>query len=128
MATTLKEVPTDVADVDSLTGPPRTSPLRVFVSEQDGRIHVDLEGELDNATAPLFQEQLLGVAADRDIVLDIGLLTFVDSTGLSLFVTLHKRLESQGRTLVLLAPTPMARRLFQITGLYDILRIEPVHP
>ena len=39
-------------------------------------------------------------------VLDIGLLTFLDSTALSLFISQHKKLRSQGSKLVIYPGAP----------------------
>ena len=58
-------------------------------------------------------------------MLDIKKLSFIDSTGLSVFVSQQKKLSANGRKLVIYAPTAMARRLFQITGLGEVLTIEP---
>jgi anti-anti-sigma regulatory factor len=41
-------------------------------------------------------------------------------------VSQHKNLSAKGRKLVIYAPTAMARRLFQITGLEEVLTIEPL--
>ena len=38
----------------------------------------------------------------------------------------HKKLASMGSHLILVSPTPMARRLLEITGLTQVLTIEPI--
>jgi anti-sigma B factor antagonist len=102
-------------------------PLNISVSCGAGSTRVALAGELDDATAGFLHVRMCAVVAELpgDLSIDLGLLTFIDSTGLSLLVTLHKRVEALGATLTVVDPTPMARRLFQITGLDKILRIEP---
>jgi anti-sigma B factor antagonist len=127
-----KDPSTDPSDVDpdasfDLTG---GSPLQIIVSHKEGRTRVALMGELDGATAPFLREKLVDVATELvgDLELDIGLLTFVDWAGLSLLVTIHKHLAAKGRNLVIVAPTPMARRLFEITSLNQVLQIEPFRP
>ena len=102
-------------------------PLRVVVRPEEGRTTVIVAGELDDSTAPELRERLAQVTTDLvgDLVLDIGLLTFVDSTGLALFVAQHKKLLSQGFGLTISSPSPMARRLLEITGLTQLLSIEP---
>ena len=74
-----------------------TSPLQVFVSDQIGQAHVLLMGDLD---------------PDCDVVIDIALLTFCDSTGLGVFVAEHKRLQANGHKLTIYAPTPSLQRAF----------------
>jgi anti-sigma B factor antagonist len=128
MAMTLEKIPSlDPAPVapDGASEPSDAAPLQVFVSHVEDRTHMILTGQLDLATAPLLAAELVNLAQHGgDVVLDIGQLTFVDSTGLSLFVSQHKKLAAQGHSLVISSPTPSARRLFEITGLTDVLSIE----
>jgi anti-anti-sigma factor len=104
------------------------SQLQVFVSRIESTTRVVLAGELDGAAAAALSEQLRQVTTDLvgDLVVDVGLLTFIDSTGLSLLVSLHKRVAASGRSLTVADLTPMTRRLFQITGLDQVLMVEPV--
>jgi anti-anti-sigma factor len=73
----------------------------------------------------LTSDTLTDPSLSGDVVLDIGLLTFLDSSGLALFLTVHKKLDAVGRKLVIFSPTRTARRLFQITELTEFLSIEP---
>lgn len=106
------------------------SPLQVFVSHKDGRTHVVLMGELDLSTTRFLADQLLdaSAASEGDLVMDIGLLSFIGSTGLSVLLSQHKSVEADGRRLIVFDPTPTARRLFQITGLDQVLNVEPAEP
>jgi anti-sigma B factor antagonist len=113
--------------MNSIDGSRRSPSLGVIKTRKDGRVRVAFMGELDGATAPSARPTLAEVAQNLvgDLELDIGLLTIADATGLSLLVTLHKQLAARGRKLVMVAPTAGARRLFEITGLNQILSIEP---
>jgi len=109
--------------------------LEITVSDMEDRTLVVLAGELDAMTVPFLRErcaELLdgGLPGNDavDVVLDIALLRFIDSTGLALFLRLHKKLDSMGHRLVIFSPTPMARRILQITGLMEFLRVLPAEP
>jgi anti-sigma B factor antagonist len=120
------EIPTDPSpSAGTFLG---DSPLQILVSHLKEHAYVVLTGELDGATAPFLVRTLVEVNQTRegDLVLDIKKLSFIDSTGLSVFVSQHKNLSAKGRKLVIYAPTAMARRLFQITGLEEVLTIEPL--
>jgi anti-anti-sigma factor len=97
------------------------------VRNEEDPTQVIVAGELDGSTARFLREKLAEVTADLDgaLVLDVSLLTFIDSTGLSLILSVHKNLQTRGLDLTIVDPTPMTRRLFQITGLNQVLRIEP---
>ena len=118
---TLKEVP----PADSK---PKTPPiLEISLSHLEDRTLVVLAGELDDSTAPALRAELLAATEHirGDFVLDIGMLTFLDSTGLGLLVSLHKKIQALGSKLVIFAPTQMARRAFEITGLTEVLNMQP---
>ena len=96
----------------------------------EDRTLIVVAGELDALTVPFMRQKLTEVLDARadDVILDIGLLKFVDSTGLALFLTLHKKLVVEGHKLVIFSPTPAARRLFEVTGLSEFLSILPKVP
>jgi anti-anti-sigma factor len=103
------------------------SQLQVFVSRAERTTRVVVAGEIDGDSAVTLSEQLRQVIPELvgDLIIDIGLLTFIDSTGLSLLVSLSKGVRGAGHALTVADPTPMARRLFQITGLDQVLAVEP---
>lgn len=101
--------------------------LSVRVEHVDGAFTVGLGGELDVSTAPQLHEVLLDAVSQQPsgpIILDLSALTFVDSTGLSLLVSTHKRMNGVGRALVLRGAQPTVRRLLEVTGLTDVFRME----
>jgi anti-sigma B factor antagonist len=51
--------------------------------------------------------------------------TFMDSTGLAVIVTEHKRMRHSDGTLTIFSPPSSVRRLFEITGLTTVLDIVP---
>lgn len=86
-----------------------------------------LTGEVDVSTVGPVYEQLAELARDGvgHISLNLSSVTFMDSTGLSLLVSEHKRMESMAGELILLAPPSGIRRLFQIAGLDTYFNIRP---
>lgn len=102
-------------------------PFTVSVRKEGDRTQVTVKGELDLATAPVLANQLLNVIANfgGDVVIDMSLVSFIDSTGFSVLVSHHLALQAKDRNLTLLNPTSTARRLMQITGLTDMFTIEP---
>jgi anti-sigma B factor antagonist len=89
-----------------------------------------LIGEIDIASVPEMRRHLACiVAADEaaDLTIDLAMVTFLDSTGLSFLVTTHKSLASKGGRLTIVRATPRIRSLFEITGLNEVLNIIPLH-
>ena len=75
-----------------------------------------LAGELDLATAPLLTEALLDLASEREVHLDLALLTFLDSSGLHA-ITALARSQDGDRSVVLLNPSAAVRRSLEIAGI-----------
>lgn len=84
-----------------------------------------LSGELDASTSGLLYEQLAELTRDGivHVTLDLSALEFMDSTGLSVVITEHKRTTASGGELVIVSPQSQVIRMFEITGLTEILHI-----
>jgi anti-sigma B factor antagonist len=84
-----------------------------------------LSGELDIANVKIVHNLLNGAAdvGARVIVCDISDLTFMDSTGVSAFLTFEKRMKLIGGTFTILGPTARVERLFEILGATSRLTI-----
>ena len=93
----------------------------VEVEQQDETAYVRVNGELDIQTAPQLAEALDGV--NSVVVVDLSGVTFIDSTALGVLVRAHHEAEAKGHQLVLARPTPMARRVLDITALDTVLHI-----
>ncbi|HEX2302290.1 MAG TPA: STAS domain-containing protein [Gaiella sp.] len=97
----------------------------------DGMAIVTLRGELDAHDAPRLRE-LFGEAmeqvqgADRPrVVLDLTGVAFLDSTALGTMVGVLRRVREAGGELRVVLPETTARRIFEITGLDDVLSVYP---
>ena len=95
-------------------------------SSRAGRVaRLRLHGELDAATAPVLDAGIAeAVAAGvEQVVIDCAGLDFIDSSGLSVLATNHKRLQDARRALVVEAAPAGARRLFEIAGMDRVLDV-----
>ena len=97
----------------------------ISIVQSDHAAELALRGELDLATAPRLREELLWLIAGgiREVIVDLGHLDFIDSTGLSVLVMAMKRLRENGGDLVLQSPQPEALKVFELTGLNKVLAI-----
>jgi anti-sigma B factor antagonist len=87
---------------------------------------VSLEGEIDLGAAPTLKSTLLELLHDGhcQFIVDMSLVSHIDSTGLGVLVGLRKRLSDNG--LVAIAAVPrIPLRVFQITGLDARFEILP---
>ncbi|MBO0814243.1 MAG: STAS domain-containing protein [Actinobacteria bacterium] len=98
----------------------QSSPLQVDASLDGVVATVIVAGELDITTATALTRRLLAVAAghpDR-IVLDLSGLVFVDVAGARALDAAYKLLQAEC-PVILRAPRPSARMVFNLTGLVD---------
>lgn len=85
---------------------------------------ITVSGELDIHTAPDLTEVLSpAIAAGQPVIVDLTDVTFMDSSGLSVFVTALKRAREAGTTLVLVVSEPRVMRVFSITGIDTLIDI-----
>jgi anti-sigma B factor antagonist len=85
-----------------------------------------LDGELDLASAPLLERELLDAESSSPgrIVVDLGSLQFVDSTGLHVLLRARQRARENDRQLLLRRGPRAVRRVFEITGTLDAFAFE----
>jgi len=88
---------------------------------------LSIGGEIDLFTAPQLEEHLaeLTAAGARRIVVDLASAAFIDSTVLGVLLKTLARLEAGGGDLVLVSNDRRILKVFEITGLARVFRIEP---
>jgi anti-sigma B factor antagonist len=93
-------------------------------SEGDSRVVVGLRGELDVTVAVRVVAELSVVAArERDIIVDLTGLEFIDSSGLAALVRVRKQVRHAGGELLLAAPQRQVLRLIALTRLIDVFSV-----
>ena len=100
--------------------------LSVQVLDRDGWTVVLVGGEVDITTAPRLRERLLQLAADGKtrLVVDLGGVGFLDSTGLGVLVGALRRARTAGGDLVLSGLADQIARVFAITSLDQAFVVE----
>ena len=91
----------------------------------DTDIYVQLAGEIDAYTAPKVKEELYPLTEDKavHITIDLSGVGYMDSTGLGVFVGLFKNVRANEGDLQIVGLSERLERLFDITGLADIIHI-----
>jgi anti-sigma B factor antagonist len=81
-------------------------------------------GDLDLATAPMVVDHLEALAAGGEVahlVLDLGDVTFFDSTGVTLLLGCWRRAGREGWELTIVNTPPSARGVLDLCGLLEVL-------
>lgn len=82
-----------------------------------GEVDILSVGELTRATAEL------DTSLASHVVFDLSGLVFIDSSGINALVQAVRGIEEEGGTGVLAAPSPEARRVFDIIGLPQVVSV-----
>jgi anti-anti-sigma factor len=96
----------------------------ISTSEHDGRVVVQLRGELDLATAPELEELIVErLDAGQAVVLDLRELEFMDSSGLRVIIAAHARAGRGGPRFTIVRPPAngAVARILTIAGVQDEL-------
>jgi len=93
--------------------------VRVSALKEAGHpLCLRIEGEMDLSNTQLVRSQIDELLGDEsDVILDLGPVTFMDSTALGMLVHLAKRVEERGGKLTLVITHAPIHKLFSITAL-----------
>ncbi|MBZ5753084.1 anti-sigma factor antagonist [Metabacillus rhizolycopersici] len=99
--------------------------IRIDKNHNDERTFVSVKGEIDLFTAPKLKEELLPFVDKQNHSLIVSLkgVSYMDSTGLGVFVGLFKQINQNNGQFKLVDLSERLERLFQITGLNNIIDI-----
>jgi anti-sigma B factor antagonist len=99
--------------------------LQIQIDEKNNKTVVQLSGEIDVYTAPDLKEALLPLTLKKGHLLEINLenVSYMDSTGLGIFVNVLKSSKEHDSHLKLVRLQDRVLRLFHITGLHEIMDI-----
>ncbi|HEX5541059.1 MAG TPA: STAS domain-containing protein [Micromonospora sp.] len=88
---------------------------------------LEVGGEVDVYTAPRLRERLVEVieGGGRRVIVDLGRVDFLDSTGLGVLVGALKRLRATGGTFGLVCDRESLLKIFRITALDQVFPLYP---
>ncbi|MCY0929064.1 STAS domain-containing protein [Streptomyces sp. H27-H1] len=83
---------------------------------------IEMAGELDHHSAPQVSEILRGLTIDagQQLLVDLGGLTFCDSSGITVLIAARNHAVAAHAAIVLIAVPDRVRRIFHIVGLEQV--------
>jgi anti-anti-sigma factor len=107
--------------VDELA--PALEPPAADLAAGSSATTIEVQGDLDLEQAPALRERLVEAidGGARRIVVDLARCPFLDSTGISLLVTTHLRLEADGGDLRLANLRPGVASVVELAGLSELV-------
>lgn len=100
--------------------------LRWRQKAHDDTVTLEIEGEIDLHSAPQLRGELhrLSETGVKNLIVDLGEVTFIDSTGIGVLVGALRRARESGGGVAFCCARQRVRRVFEITGLLYAL---PLH-
>jgi anti-sigma B factor antagonist len=94
-----------------------------IAADSSGVTVLELSGEIDISTVGRIREAIEPMMTDPPgrIVFDLARLRFIDSSGLTLLLAVAERVPE----VELRHPSPLVRKLIEITGVTDLFDIRP---
>lgn len=99
--------------------------MKIEVQKVGDTIVVALEGRLDTTNYNELEEQLSGLMEkdEKKILLDIGSLDYISSSGLRILLMYLKKLRAAQGSFMLCGMKPEIREIFEISGFINIFKI-----
>jgi anti-sigma B factor antagonist len=96
----------------------------IEVSATGSALVLRLAGDLDAASRPAIEPTLIAaVASAPRVIFDLAAVSFCDSTGLAMFITVHEKATADDKPLSLRNVPAHLHRLFEITRADEVLDI-----
>lgn len=100
--------------------------LAIHMEAKNRVLLIRLKGELDHHTAQQLRqqaEQSMEQYQIQHIVLNLAELQFMDSSGLGVILGRYKQVQKNEGEMIICAISPAVKRLFEMSGLYKILKV-----
>jgi anti-sigma B factor antagonist len=106
-------------------GNPQSVLLRLIVENRNGDVLIRAVGELDMSSAPSLTAAAEDAIGDgyRLLLLDLSGLSFLDSTGLSALLAIHREAKARDAQAAIIAPSDNALRVLEMLGVEQVLNI-----
>ena len=100
--------------------------LTIKMERKDAILCVRLNGELDHHSSEMLRKEVDGELQTgnyKHLVFNLENLSFMDSSGLGVILGRYKQITNNGGEMVVCSITPPIKRLFEMSGLFKIVRL-----
>lgn len=100
-------------------------PFDLSRADRDGIAVLAVSGDVDVDTAEPLREQLTGLLSERDAVVDLSGVLFVDSTGLGVLVRGYREARGSGHRMAIAGTPQRVLDIFELTQLTTLFALFP---
>lgn len=99
--------------------------MQITIKTEESRTIVDVKGDLDGHTAPIFEQKVLPLCqAECKLVLDLTEMSYLSSAGLRVLMALHRQVVSLNGEMVLVGLSPEITDMLSETGFLSYFVVE----
>ena len=98
--------------------------MQVTSQEINDTLVISLAGEFDEHSANYVRDlmdNLMSESNARQVIVDLGQLDFMDSTGIGVMIGRYKKMKSRGIPIFVTNPSKQIDKIFMMTALYDVM-------
>jgi anti-sigma B factor antagonist len=96
-----------------------------FLVNNDGeQVLITIKGPMEMQTVKVFQNKIaeMETSIQKDMILDMGDVDYIDSTGISILIMLNKQQREKGKALTIRNASQRVKSLLELSSLSDLLR------
>jgi len=99
--------------------------MEITINEQSSQILITVSGDIEMMTIKEFKEKLLnaGQNADKDIVIDLAGVDFIDSSGVGVLISLMKLQKKKGKDLKIDRVSDKVLNVLKLSSLADVFNL-----
>ena len=100
--------------------------MKIYSAYSDGRLRLNLEGELDHHEAKSSLRTIDRITDDllpRDCIIDLSNLSFMDSSGIAVIMRVHKRMNDMCGKAWVENPNGQPLRVLDASGIDRVIRV-----
>ena len=100
--------------------------MKIYSAYSDGRLRLNLEGELDHHEAKsslLTIDRIIDDLLPRDCIIDLSNLSFMDSSGIAVIMRVHKRMNDMCGKAWVENPNGQPLRVLDASGIDRVIRV-----
>ncbi len=100
--------------------------LEYSIEERTDHRTLNLKGKLVLHNVEQFRDEFLRIVEQdrKNIHFNVEGLSFIDSSGMGLLITLHRKLQAGDREMKLVRPSEGIQKILQIAGLNRVFNVE----
>ena len=96
------------------------------ITEDEKVLKIEIDGRLVAAVAPALREEVLSKMSDgTNVLLDLGRMVHIDSSGLGVLVQILQKAKAGGGKMIIAALQPGPKIVFDITKVSRVFEIVP---